>query len=109
MLREGRSPRTSPYPFRAHEEGLKLLKTARQETGLPIVTEIMDLSHLEFFVEDVIQVAPEICRIYAWLATPKPILLKRGLANTIENSDERQHIMSGGNVQVILCEWGYAP
>lgn len=114
MLRGGAfKPRTSPYSFQGlHEEGLKLLKTARQETGLPIVTEIMDLSHLEFFDDiDVIQVGARNMQNFELLKalghTGKPILLKRGLANTIEEFlMSAEYIMSGGNAQVILCERG---
>ena len=114
MLRGGAfKPRTSPYSFQGlHEEGLKLMKTARKETGLPIVTEIMDLSHLEYFDDiDVIQVGARNMQNFELLKalghTGKPILLKRGLANTIEEFlMSAEYIMSGGNAQVILCERG---
>ena len=93
LLRGGAfKPRTSPYAFQGlHGDGLRLLKLAKQETGLPIVTEIMDASHLDQFDDvDVIQVGARNMQNFELLKvlgrTRKPILLKRGLANTIQES-----------------------
>ncbi|MHC1749179.1 MAG: 3-deoxy-7-phosphoheptulonate synthase [Cellulosilyticaceae bacterium] len=107
-------PRTSPYAFQGLEEdGLELLKIAREKTGLPIVTEIMDPHTIEKFVEDVdiIQVGARNMQNFSMLKelgrTRKPILLKRGLASTIEEwLMAAEYIMAGGNEQVILCERG---
>ena len=107
-------PRTSPYAFQGLEaEGLELLKIARAETGLPIVTEIMDPYTLDKFVEDVdiIQVGARNMQNFALLKqlgkTRKPILLKRGLSATIEEwIMSAEYIMAGGNDQVIFCERG---
>ncbi len=107
-------PRTSPYAFQGLEaEGLELLKIAREKTGLPIVTEIMDPSTLDKFVEDVdvIQVGARNMQNFSLLKllgqTNKPILLKRGLSSTIEEwIMSAEYIMAGGNSQVILCERG---
>lgn len=114
MLRGGAfKPRTSPYSFQGlHAEGLELLLTAKQETGLPIVSEIMDLSNIELFRDvDVIQVGARNMQNFAMLKAlghcGKPVLLKRGLANTIEEFlMSAEYIMAGGNAQVILCERG---
>ena len=114
LLRGGAfKPRTSPYAFQGlHAEGLELLLTAKKETGLPIVTEIMDLSHLELFRDvDVIQVGARNMQNFELLKAlghcGKPILLKRGLANTMEEFlMSAEYIMAGGNEQVILCERG---
>jgi len=106
-------PRTSPYAFqglRAH--GIELLLEAKKETGLPIVTEIMSVTHLKFFEDvDVIQVGARNMQNFELLKElgmlRKPILLKRGLANTIEETlMSAEYIMSGGNENVILCERG---
>nr|WP_302597119.1 3-deoxy-7-phosphoheptulonate synthase [uncultured Cellulosilyticum sp.] len=107
-------PRTSPYSFQGLEaEGLELLKYAREKTGLPIVTEIMDPATLDQFVEDVdiIQVGARNMQNFALLKqlgqTRKPILLKRGLSATIEEwIMSAEYIMAGGNEQVIFCERG---
>lgn len=107
-------PRTSPYAFQGLEEdGLELLKIAREKTGLPIVTEIMDPYTMEQFIEDVdiIQVGARNMQNFALLKelgkTRKPILLKRGLSATIEEwLMAAEYIMAGGNEQVILCERG---
>ena len=107
-------PRTSPYSFQGLElEGLKLLKTAKQETGLPIVTEIMSTDYIDNFVEDVdvIQIGARNMQNFDLLKqigkTRKPILLKRGLSSTIEEwLMSAEYIMAGGNEQVILCERG---
>lgn len=107
-------PRTSPYSFQGLKtEGLELLKIARQETGLPIVTEIMSTNMIEKFVEDVdvIQVGARNMQNFDLLKelgkTRKPILLKRGLSATIEELlMSAEYIMSEGNENVILCERG---
>lgn len=107
-------PRTSPYSFQGMKlEGLELLKLARKETGLPIVTEIMSIDMIERFVEDVdvIQVGARNMQNYELLKelgkTTKPILLKRGLSATIEELlMSAEYVMSEGNSNVILCERG---
>ncbi|MBE6859952.1 MAG: 3-deoxy-7-phosphoheptulonate synthase [Ruminococcus sp.] len=106
-------PRTSPYAFRGlKERGLELLLLAKKETGLPIVTELMSLEHLDLFNDvDVIQIGARNMQNFEMLAElghcNKPILLKRGLANTIEEwLMSAEYIMSGGNENVILCERG---
>ena len=114
LLRGGAfKPRTSPYAFQGlHEQGLELLKEAKKATGMPIVTEIMEASHLPLFEDvDVIQVGARNMQNFELLKElgrlRKPILLKRGLANTIkELLMSAEYIMAGGNEQVILCERG---
>ena len=114
LLRGGAfKPRTSPYSFQGlRGQGLKLLLEAKKETGLPIVTEIMDLSQLPLFDEvDVIQVGARNMQNFELLKalghTDKPILLKRGLSNTYQELlMSAEYIMAGGNQQVILCERG---
>ena len=114
MLRGGAfKPRTSPYAFQGlHEKGIELLREAKKQTGLPIITEIMDINHLPLFEDvDVIQVGARNMQNFELLKelgqTRKPILLKRGLANTIEELlMSAEYIMAGGNEQVILCERG---
>ena len=114
LLRGGAfKPRTSPYAFQGlQSDGLRLLKLARQETGLPIVSEIMDTAHLDMFEDvDVIQVGTRNMQNFELLKalgrTNKPILLKRGLASTIQEwLMSAEYIMAGGNDQVILCERG---
>ncbi len=114
MLRGGAfKPRTSPYSFQGlRDEGIRLLLEAKKETGLPIVTEIMDLSQLDLFDEvDVIQVGARNMQNFELLKalghTNKPILLKRGLSSTLEELlMSAEYIMAGGNEQVILCERG---
>lgn len=115
LLRGGAfKPRTSPYSFQGlKEEGLDLLKVARKETGLPIVTEIMSARMLERFVEDVdlIQVGARNMQNFELLKelgrTNVPVLLKRGLSATIEEwLMAAEYIMAGGNDNVILCERG---
>lgn len=114
MLRGGAfKPRTSPYDFQGLKaDGLKLLKTARQETGLPIVTEIMSVYDLPLFDDiDVLQVGARNMQNFDLLKelgqTGKPILLKRGLANTLkELLMSAEYIMASGNENVILCERG---
>ena len=106
-------PRTSPYAFRGLKaKGLELLLTAKKETGLPIVTELMSLEHLDLFNDvDIIQIGARNMQNFEMLAEigkcRKPILLKRGLANTIEEwLMSAEYIMSGGKENVILCERG---
>ena len=107
-------PRTSPYAFQGLKyEGLKLLKKARENTGLPIVTELMSPYDIETFVEnvDVIQIGARNMQNFDLLKelgkTSKPILLKRGLSATIEEwLMSAEYIMAGGNENVILCERG---
>ena len=114
LLRGGAfKPRTSPYDFQGLKaEGIELLKIARKETGLPIVTEIMSVEHLPLFEDvDVIQVGARNMQNFDLLRKlgqlRKPILLKRGLANTLkELLMSAEYIMAGGNEQVILCERG---
>ncbi|MBP1588517.1 MAG: 3-deoxy-7-phosphoheptulonate synthase [Clostridia bacterium] len=114
MLRGGAfKPRTSPYDFQGLKAtGIELLKIARQETGLPIVTEIMSASDLELFADvDVLQVGARNMQNFDLLRelghTDKPILLKRGLANTLkELLMSAEYIMASGNENVILCERG---
>ncbi len=114
MLRGGAfKPRTSPYDFQGLKgEGIELLKKARAETGLPIVTEIMSISDLPLFEDiDVLQVGARNMQNFDLLKelgqTRKPILLKRGLANTLkELLMSAEYIMASGNENVILCERG---
>ena len=114
MLRGGAfKPRTSPYDFSGLKaEGLELLKIARAETGLPIVTELMNIMDIPLFEDvDVIQVGARNMQNFDLLRElgklDKPILLKRGLANTLkELLMSAEYIMAGGNEQVILCERG---
>ncbi|MCI8631853.1 MAG: 3-deoxy-7-phosphoheptulonate synthase [Firmicutes bacterium] len=114
MLRGGAfKPRTSPYDFQGLKgQGIELLKIARQETGLPIVTEIMSVSDLHLFEDvDVLQVGARNMQNFDLLrelgSFGKPILLKRGLANTLkELLMSAEYIMASGNEQVILCERG---
>lgn len=114
LLRGGAfKPRTSPYAFQGlHAEGIKLLLEAKKDTGLPIVTEIMNLQHLDLFADvDVIQVGARNMQNFDLLKelghSDKPILLKRGLANTLEEFlMSAEYIMAGGNTKIILCERG---
>ena len=114
MLRGGAfKPRTSPYAFQGLKaDGIELLVKAKQVTGLPIVTEIMNANHLPLFEDvDVIQVGARNMQNFELLKelghTRKPILLKRGLANTLQELlMSAEYIMAGGNENVILCERG---
>ena len=114
MLRGGAfKPRTSPYAFQGlRGHGLELLLEAKRLTGLPVVTEIMDLSQLPLFDEvDVLQVGARNMQNFELLKelghTGKPILIKRGLANTLQELlMSAEYVMAGGNEQVILCERG---
>lgn len=106
-------PRTSPYAFQGlHDEGLKLLLEAKKATGLPVVTEIMDASHLHLFEDvDLIQVGTRNMQNFELLKElgkiDKPVLLKRGMACTIDEwLMSAEYIMAGGNENVILCERG---
>ena len=106
-------PRTSPYAFQGMGgEGIQLLLKAKQATGLPIVTELMNINTLELFADvDVIQVGARNMQNFDLLKelgkTKKPILLKRGLANTLQELlMSAEYIMSEGNENVILCERG---
>ena len=114
VLRGGAfKPRTSPYAFQGmREDGLKLLIKAKQKVGIPVVTEIMDYEHLPLFEDvDIIQVGARNMQNFDLLQElgklRKPILLKRGLANTMtELLMSAEYIMASGNEQVILCERG---
>ena len=114
LLRGGAfKPRTSPYDFQGlHADGLELLLEAKKETGLPIVTELMDMKDFDLFRDvDVIQVGARNMQNFEMLKalgrTDKTILLKRGLANSIkELLMSAEYIMAGGNERVILCERG---
>ena len=114
ILRGGAfKPRTSPYDFQGlAATGLELLKIARAETGLPIVTELMGTSSLDLFEDvDIIQVGARNMQNYDLLKElgkiRKPILLKRGFASTLkELLMSAEYIMAGGNEQIILCERG---
>ncbi len=114
ILRGGAfKPRTSPYAFQGMKgEGIELLLKARAETGLPIVTEIMNISTLDLFADvDIIQVGARNMQNFDLLKelgkTQKPILLKRGLANTLQELlMSAEYIMSEGNENVMLCERG---
>ncbi len=114
ILRGGAfKPRTSPYAFQGlKDEGIRLLLQAKAETGLPIITEIMNINDLPLFSNvDIIQVGARNMQNFDLLKelgkTKKPILLKRGLANTFQELlMSAEYIMSEGNEQVILCERG---
>ena len=114
LLRGGAfKPRTSPYSFQGlHDEGLQLLLEAKKATNLPIVTELMDARHIPLFEEvDMIQIGARNMQNFELLKEvgklDKPILLKRGLANTLEEFImSAEYIMAGGNENVILCERG---
>ena len=114
ILRGGAfKPRSSPYSFQGlGNEGLEMLLEAKKVTGLAVVTEIMGLSQLDLFEEvDIIQVGARNMQNFELLkelgGINKPILLKRGLASTIEEFLlSAEYILSGGNSQVILCERG---
>ncbi len=114
LLRGGAfKPRTSPYAFQGlRGEGIKLLVEAKKETGLPIVTEIMDISQLPYFDEvDVLQVGARNMQNFELLKelgkTKKPVLLKRGMSSTLQELImSAEYIMAGGNPNVMLCERG---
>ncbi len=114
ILRGGAfKPRTSPYAFQGmKDEGIRLLLEAKKVTGLPIVTEIMNIKNLDLFEDvDIIQVGARNMQNFDLLhelgKTRKPILLKRGLANTLQELlMSAEYIMSEGNEDIILCERG---
>ena len=114
ILRGGAfKPRTSPYAFQGlKDEGIRLLLKAKEATGLPIITEIMNTRALDLFADvDIIQVGARNMQNFDLLQelgkTKKPILLKRGLANTLQELlMSAEYIMSEGNENVILCERG---
>ena len=114
VLRGGAfKPRTSPYAFQGmREDGMKLLIEAKKKVGIPVVTEIMDYQHLPLFEDvDIIQVGARNMQNFELLKhlgrQDKPILLKRGLSNTLEELlMSAEYIMSEGNEKVILCERG---
>lgn len=114
ILRGGAfKPRTSPYAFQGlKDEGIKLLLKAKEATGLPVITEIMNIRSLDLFEDvDIIQVGARNMQNFDLLQelgkTKKPILLKRGLANTLQELlMSAEYIMSEGNENIILCERG---
>lgn len=115
MLRGGAyKPRTSPYAFQGMEtDGILAMVKARETYGLPIVSELMDIEQLDEFVQyvDIIQVGARNMQNFSLLKAlgkiKKPILLKRGFSNTIEEwLMAAEYIMAGGNTQIILCERG---
>jgi 3-deoxy-7-phosphoheptulonate synthase len=107
-------PRTSPYSFQGTKlDGLKILAEARAETGLPVVTEVLDTQHVEVVAEyaDVLQIGTRNAQNFALLEAvsqiKKPVLLKRGMSSTIaEFLMAAEYVVKGGNYQVILCERG---
>ena len=107
-------PRTSPYAFQGlGSEGIRYMAAAGKKYGLPIVSELMSIDKLDEFVEnvDLIQIGARNMQNFDLLKevgkTKKPVLLKRGLANTIEEwLMSAEYIMAGGNENVILCERG---
>ena len=115
MLRGGAfKPRTSPYSFQGlGAEGLRLLSLAKKETGLPIVTELMEFKDIELFNDvDIIQIGARNMQNFNLLKevgtyTKKPILLKRGMSSTLQELlMSAEYIMASGNPNVILCERG---
>jgi 3-deoxy-7-phosphoheptulonate synthase len=115
ILRGGAfKPRTSPYSFQGlKEDGLRLLSQARLETGLPVVTEVMDARHLEMVsaCADILQIGSRNMQNFTLLEEAgrirKPVLLKRGMSATLaEYLQAAEYILKGGNDQVILCERG---
>lgn len=107
-------PRTNPYAFQGHgEDGLKMLSDARAETGLAIVTEVLTPSEVDIVSEyaDCLQIGTRNCQNFKLLEAagkqPKPVLLKRGMAMTLdEYLQATEYILAGGNPNVILCERG---
>jgi 3-deoxy-7-phosphoheptulonate synthase len=115
ILRGGAfKPRSSPYSFQGLKiEGLKLLAAARKETGLPVITEVLDTRHLELVCEyaDIIQIGSRSMQNFAMLEEAgrcgRPVMLKRGMSATVEEFLlAAEYIMKGGNHQVIFCERG---
>jgi 3-deoxy-7-phosphoheptulonate synthase len=115
MLRGGAfKPRTSPYSFQGHGvEGLKMLRKAGDETGLPVVSEIMSAEYLDDFMEnvDMLQIGARNMQNFDLLKAvskvKKPVLLKRGMSATVEEFLlAAEYLLAGGNDQVVLCERG---
>src|SRR6201982_4177650 len=115
LLRGGAyKPRTSPYAFQGlGQEGLRLLAEAKAETGLPIVTELMDARDIEAVIEvaDVVQIGARNMQNYSLLSeigrTGKPVLIKRGLSSTLEELlMAAEYVLKEGNPNAILCERG---
>jgi len=115
ILRGGAfKPRTSPYTFRGlEEEGLQILKAAREETGLPIITEVMTVRDVELVARyaDILQIGARNVQNFSLLEEAgragKPVLLKRGFASTVQDwLLSAEYIISQGNREVILCERG---
>jgi 3-deoxy-7-phosphoheptulonate synthase len=115
VLRGGAfKPRTSPYSFRGlGEDGLKILATAREETGLPVITEVMSPGDVELVsgYADVLQIGARNMQNYSLLdevgKTDKPVMVKRGFSATYEDwLLSAEYVMAGGNLDVILCERG---
>lgn len=114
LLRGGAfKPRTSPYSFQGlGKEGLRLLQLAKKETGLPIVTEVMEISQLTLFDDvDVIQVGARNMQNFNLLKElgkmDKPVMIKRGMSSTYQELlMSAEYVMAGGNEKVILCERG---
>jgi 3-deoxy-7-phosphoheptulonate synthase len=115
VLRGGAfKPRTSPYAFQGlEEEGLKLLAEARRETGLPVITEVMEPDKVELVAEhsDILQIGARNVQNFSLLRrvaeTRKPVLLKRGMSTSIQEwLLSAEYVLAGGNPNVILCERG---
>ncbi|MHC4861583.1 MAG: 3-deoxy-7-phosphoheptulonate synthase, partial [Planctomycetota bacterium] len=115
MLRGGAyKPRTRPQDFQGlGEEGLEILAAAREETGLPIVTEVMDARHIEKVSDcaDILQVGSRNMQNFTLLRelgrADRPVLLKRGMSATLEEwLGAAEYVLAGGNSRVILCERG---
>jgi 3-deoxy-7-phosphoheptulonate synthase len=115
VLRGGAfKPRTSPYAFQGlEEEGLKLLAEARRETGLPVVTEVMEPDKVDLVAEhaDILQIGARNVQNFSLLRrvaeTRKPVLLKRGMSTSIQEwLLSAEYVLAGGNPNVILCERG---
>ncbi len=112
ILRGGAfKPRMSPYDFQGlGEDGLKILQAARAETGLPVVTEVMDARHLDLVqaYADILQVGSRNMQNYTLLEelgrAAKPVLIKRGMNATLEEwLNAAEYVLAGGNAEVILC------
>jgi len=115
VLRGGAfKPRTSPYSFQGlEEEGLKILDEARRETGLPVITEVMEPDKVDVVAEhaDILQIGARNVQNFSLLRrvaeTRKPVLLKRGMSTSIQEwLLSAEYVLAGGNAQVILCERG---
>ena len=107
-------PRTSPHDFQGlQEEGLELLAAAREELGMPIITEVLDPRHIELLepVTDIFQIGARNMQNFALLSevgrTNRPVLVKRGMSATVDDLlNAAEYVLVGGNEQVILCERG---